>query len=157
MLETQPYVKYDTRGDRRYEYSIGHVNNNKVDARVSLSDLQGEVNGQLQYFAQQDDRQEQELNIEELDAMHMSDIFAKKLQDTSILTENMRKTFLQKAQPLLNMLSTERHKQSEIEKAIKGVNKIQSTKQEIDSLTQQLQEIQETSKSEPTKEEDKEL
>lgn len=157
MLETQPYVKYDTRGQSRYEYGIGHISNNTVDARVSVSDLQEEYISRLQYYSKQDNRYEHELDTEGLDVQYMSDIFAQKVQDTSILTEDMRKTFFKKTQVLMNMLSDERTRQSEMEKAINALNKMQSTEQEINILTQQLEQMQEIVQSAPNKETDKEL
>ena len=158
MLETQPYVKYDTRGQSRYEYSISHVENGKVDAKVSIGDFRQEWNNELQYFAKQADKKEEGLNIEGLDAEYMSDIFVKKIQDTPVFTEEMRDDFYKKVQALVGMLSIEKDRQTEMENAIKGLNRLQSTQQEIDTLTQQLEEVKQenSSKAEPNKDQDKE-
>lgn len=146
MLETQPYVKYDTRGQSRYEYNIIHSEDSKVDAKVSISDFSEESN-KVQYSARQAHRQEQGLNIEELDAEYMSDIFLKKIQDSPVLSDEIRDTFYEKAQVLVGMLSIEKDRQGEMENAIKGLNRLQSTQEEIDALTQQLDEVRQENSS----------
>lgn len=121
MIETQPYVKYDTRGQSRYEYSISHAEDGKTDVKVSINDLKNE----------------------EFDVQYMSDIFLKKIQDSPVLTHEMRENFYKKAQILVDMLSIEKDREGELENAIKGLNRLQSTQQEIDTLTQQLEEVRE--------------
>lgn len=158
MLETQPYLKYDTRGQSRYEYNISHVEDGKVDAKVSISDLRQEWNDEILYSAKQNNRQEQGLNIDELEAEYMSDIFMKKIQESPVLIDEMRDFFNKKAQVLVGMLSIEKDRQGEIENAIKGLNRLQSTQQEIDTLTQELEKVRQenTGKSEQNKDENKE-
>ena len=154
MIETQPYVKYDTRGQSRYEYSITYAEDGKADAKMSISDLQESNN--VQYSARQANRQEQGLNIEELDAEYMSDIFLKKIQDSTVLTDEMRDTFYKKAQVLVGMLSIEKDRQGEMENAIKGLNRLQSTQQEIDTLTQQLENVRQENSGKSVKDKDQE-
>lgn len=154
MLETQPYVKYDTRGKSRYEYSITHAEDGKADAKMSISDL--EESNNVQYSARQAHRQEQGLNIEELDAEYMSDIFLKKIQDSPVLTDEMRDTFYKKAQVLVGMLSIEKDRKGEMENAIKGLNRLQSTQQEIDALTQQLEDVRQENSGKSVKDKDQE-
>lgn len=120
MLETQPYVKYDTRGESIYEYSISHSDDSGAEINVSVSDLRQDLNS---------------------DAEYMSDLFFKKIQDSPVLTDGMKEDFYKKAQVLVGMLDIERERQAEMENVIKGLNRIQSTQQEIETLTRQLDEV----------------
>lgn len=154
ILQTQPYVKYDTKRHNGLQYSIS--DNDNGEARVSIGESRedGNTTG-LQYFTKQADRQEQGLGIESSEALYMSDIFMRKIEDTPVLTEETREKFAQKAQVLVDMLSVEKNRQSEIKKAIGGIKKIEETEQEIDALTQQLDEMKTPQKSgdlEPDKE-----